>query len=119
MVGILKGSKPGPVIALRADMDALPITENNSLPFASKVRTIYNGKDCGVMHACGHDAHVAILMGVAEILSGMRKDLNVASFFVENDLLYTRFQGIPTSVNLPFTLLCSLNLLVRSFVYPT
>jgi len=82
VVGILKGDKPGPVIALRADMDALPVTEKNDLPFASKVTTIYNGKETGVMHACGHDAHVAILMGVAEVLSGMKKDLNGTVKFI-------------------------------------
>lgn len=75
VVGLLKGGKPGPVIALRADMDALPVTERNSLPFASKVRATYNDQEVGVMHACGHDTHMAILMGVAEILSSMKKDL--------------------------------------------
>ncbi|MBA4409355.1 MAG: amidohydrolase [Bacteroidota bacterium] len=82
VVGILKGDKPGPVIALRADMDALPVTERNDLPFASKVTTMYNGKETGVMHACGHDAHVAILMGVAEVLSGMKKDLKGTVKFI-------------------------------------
>jgi amidohydrolase len=82
VVGLLKGAKPGPVIALRADMDALPVVEDNSLPFKSKVKTIYNGKETGVMHACGHDAHVAILMGVAEILSGMKKDLKGTVKFI-------------------------------------
>ncbi|HSH19654.1 MAG TPA: amidohydrolase [Draconibacterium sp.] len=82
VVGILQGDKPGPVIALRADMDALPVTENNDLPFASKVITTYNGKETGVMHACGHDGHVAILMGVAEILSGMKKDLKGTVKFI-------------------------------------
>ena len=62
LVGILKGDLPGPTIALRADMDALPVEEKTGLPFASKVRTTYLGNDVGVMHACGHDAHVAILM---------------------------------------------------------
>jgi len=75
VVGVLKGGKPGPVVALRADMDALPVTEEVAVPFASKVRTTYNGQDVGVMHACGHDTHTAMLMGVAEILAGMRKDL--------------------------------------------
>lgn len=75
VVGVLKGGKPGPVVALRADMDALPVTERVPLPFASKVKTTYNDQEVGVMHACGHDSHVAILMGVAEILSGMKKDL--------------------------------------------
>ena len=82
VVGILKGAKSGPVVALRADMDALPVTEYNTLPFASKVKTIYNGKETGVMHACGHDGHVAILMGVAEILAGMRNDLNGTVVFI-------------------------------------
>jgi amidohydrolase len=75
VVGLLRGGKPGRVVALRADMDALPVTEQVDLPFASKVRTTYNGQEVGVMHACGHDAHVAILLGVAEILSGMREEL--------------------------------------------
>lgn len=75
VVGILKGGKPGPVVALRADMDALPVTERNALPFASKVKAMYNGQEVGVMHACGHDSHVAILMGVAEVLSSMKKDI--------------------------------------------
>lgn len=82
VVGILKGDKPGPVIALRADMDALPITETNDLPFASKVVTTYNGKETGVMHACGHDGHTAILMGVAEVLSGMKKELKGTVKFI-------------------------------------
>ncbi|MBS1934875.1 MAG: M20/M25/M40 family metallo-hydrolase, partial [Bacteroidetes bacterium] len=68
VVGILRGAKPGPVVALRADMDALPVTERVDIPFASKVTTTYNGKETGVMHACGHDSHMAILMSVAEIL---------------------------------------------------
>ena len=75
VVGVLRGGRPGPVVALRADMDALPVTEMVDLPFASKVRTEYNGQDVGVMHACGHDNHVAILMGVASVLAGMRADL--------------------------------------------
>ncbi|HEX6308050.1 MAG TPA: amidohydrolase [Longimicrobiales bacterium] len=75
VVGILRGGQPGPLVALRADMDALPVTELVDVPFASRVRTEYNGQDVGVMHACGHDNHVAILMGVAEILAGMRAEL--------------------------------------------
>ena len=75
VVGLLKGGKPGPVVGLRADMDALPVTERVDVPFASKVRAKYNGHEVGVMHACGHDTHMAILMGVAEILSSMKKDL--------------------------------------------
>ena len=75
VVGILKGGKPGKVVALRADMDALPVTEMTDLPFKSKVRTQWNGQEVGVMHACGHDNHVAILMGTAEVLAGMRAQL--------------------------------------------
>jgi len=82
VVGILKGDKPGPVIALRADMDALPVEEKNDLPFASKIKTIYDGKETSVMHACGHDTHTAILMGVAEILSSMKKDLKGTIKFI-------------------------------------
>jgi amidohydrolase len=75
VIGLLRGGRPGKVVALRADMDALPVTEQVDLPFASKVRTTYNGQEVGVMHACGHDAHVAILLGVAEVLAGMRAEL--------------------------------------------
>jgi amidohydrolase len=72
VVGVLKGGLPGAVVALRADMDALPIVEQTDLPFASKVETSYNGLKVGVMHACGHDAHTAILMGAAQVLAAMR-----------------------------------------------
>ena len=75
VVGLISGGKPGPTIALRADMDALPVTEQTGLPFASKQRTTYLGQDVGVMHACGHDAHVAILMGAAEFLAKNKKNL--------------------------------------------
>src|SRR5438874_3625767 len=75
VVGVLRGGKPGPVVALRADMDALPVAEEVDIPFASKVRTTYNGQEVGVMHACGHDTHTAMLMGVAEVLAGMRAEL--------------------------------------------
>jgi len=75
VVAILKGGKPGPVVALRADMDGLPVTERVDLPFASNTRTTYNNVETGTMHACGHDSHMAILMGVAEILSKMKKDI--------------------------------------------
>ncbi len=75
VVGVLRGSKPGPAVALRADMDTLPVTEQTGLPFASKVTTQYNNQTVGVMHACGHDAHTAILMGVAEVLAGMKATL--------------------------------------------
>jgi amidohydrolase len=75
VVGLLKGGKPGPVVALRADMDALPVTERNSLPFASKEKATFNGQETGVMHACGHDAHISMLMAVAEILSKNKNEL--------------------------------------------
>ncbi|MFN3584623.1 amidohydrolase [Phenylobacterium sp.] len=75
LVGVLKGGKPGGVVALRADMDGLPVAEQTGVPFASKVTTEYNGQKVGVMHACGHDAHVAILMGAAEVLASMRDQI--------------------------------------------
>ena len=75
VVGVLRGGKPGNVVALRADMDALPVTEEVDVPFRSTVRTQWGGMDCGVMHACGHDAHTAILMGVAQLLAGMREEI--------------------------------------------
>jgi len=82
VVGILKGGKPGPVVGLRADMDALPVTERVDVPFASKVRATYNNVETGVMHACGHDSHVAILMGVAEVLSQIKDELQGTVKFV-------------------------------------
>jgi len=82
VVGILKGGKSGPVVALRADMDGLPVTERVDLTFASKVRSTYNNQDVGVMHACGHDAHVAILMGVAEVLTELKDDLHGTVKFI-------------------------------------
>jgi amidohydrolase len=75
VVGLLKGARPGPVVALRADMDGLPVAERTDVPFASKMQTTWNGETVGVMHACGHDAHVAILMGVASVLAGLRERL--------------------------------------------
>ena len=75
VVGILRGGKPGPVVALRADMDGLPLIETSGLPFASKVKTTYLGQPVGVMHTCGHDTHVAMLMGAAEVLSQVKADL--------------------------------------------
>src|SRR2546430_13993101 len=75
VVGILRGGKSGRVVGLRADMDALPVTEQVDLPFKSTVRSTYNGQEVGVMHACGHDAHVAILLGVAEVLSGVKDEI--------------------------------------------
>jgi amidohydrolase len=82
VVALLETGKPGPVIALRADMDALPVTERNSLPFASKVKATFNGQETGVMHACGHDTHVAMLMGVAEVLSKNKADLKGTIKFI-------------------------------------
>lgn len=82
VVGILKGGKPGPVVALRADMDGLPVTERTPVPFASKVKTMYKGQEVGVMHACGHDSHMAILMAVAEILSSMKSELHGTVKFI-------------------------------------
>ncbi len=74
VVGVFQGGRPGGTVALRADMDALPVTEQTGLPFASKARAQWQGQEVGVMHACGHDAHVAILMGVAEVLAGLRAE---------------------------------------------
>lgn len=75
VVGVLRGGRPGPTVALRADMDALPVTEETDLAFKSVARAEYNGREVGVMHACGHDAHMAMLMGAAEVLAGMRDRL--------------------------------------------
>ena len=75
VVGVLRGSLPGPVVALRADMDALPVVEQTGLPFASTATAEYDGNQVGVMHACGHDAHVAILMGVASILAELEEQI--------------------------------------------
>ncbi|MBL8185452.1 MAG: amidohydrolase [Blastocatellia bacterium] len=82
VVGILKGSQPGPVVGLRADMDGLPVTERNSLPYASKETAEYNGQKVGVMHACGHDTHVAMLMGAAEVLAGMKDRIKGTVVFI-------------------------------------
>jgi len=82
VVGLLKGALPGPVVALRADMDGLPVEERVDLPFASKARTQWNGEEVGVMHACGHDAHVAILMAVASVLAGLRDRLKGSVKFI-------------------------------------
>jgi len=82
VVGILKGGQPGPVIGLRADMDALPVTERTDVPFKSTVTADYNGQTVGVMHACGHDSHVAMLLGTAEVLSGMRDRIKGTVVFI-------------------------------------
>ena len=75
VVGILKGGKPGPVVALRADIDALPVTERADVPFASKAKGEYNKQEVGVMHACGHDTHIAMLLGAAEVLASMKNEI--------------------------------------------
>lgn len=82
VVALLRGGHPGATLALRADMDALPVTEQVDLPFRSHVTTEYRGEQVGVMHACGHDAHTAILMGVAEALSKLRAELPGSVLFV-------------------------------------
>lgn len=82
VVGVLKGGKPGKVVALRADMDALPVAEQTGLAFASKVTAQYNGQTVPVMHACGHDSHVAILMGAAEVLAGMKDQIEGTVVFI-------------------------------------
>jgi len=82
VVGILKGGKPGPVVALRADIDALPVKERVNLPFASKIEGEYNGNPVSVMHACGHDSHIAILMGTAEILASIKSELKGTVKFI-------------------------------------
>lgn len=82
VIGLLKGAQPGPRIAIRADMDALPVEEQSDLPFASKVRTQFNGSEVPVMHACGHDAHTAMTLGVATALAGMRDRLKGEVMFI-------------------------------------
>ena len=82
VVGILKGGQPGPVIGLRADMDGLPVTERVDVPFKSTVKTEYNGQTVGVMHACGHDTHVAMLMGTATVLAGMKDKIKGTVVFI-------------------------------------
>ncbi|HTA64806.1 MAG TPA: amidohydrolase [Xanthomonadaceae bacterium] len=82
VVALLKGGRPGPKLAIRADMDALPVTEELDLPFKSTVRSQFNGQDVGVMHACGHDGHTAMLLGIATAMAGMRKDLPGEVMFI-------------------------------------
>lgn len=98
VVGILNGGKPGPVVALRADMDALPVKEPQKLPFASKAKGLYHGTEVDVMHACGHDAHTAMLMAAAEVLAGMRDQLPGKVMFIfqpaeEGSSLYRPSEG--------------------------
>ena len=92
VIGILKGGKPGPTVALRADMDGLPVTERGDLPFKSLVKTTYNNQPTGVMHACGHDTHVAILMGAAEVMASVRSELSGTFVF----LFQPSEEGAPT-----------------------
>ena len=82
VVGVLKGGKPGKVVALRADMDALPVEEKTGLPFASKVKATWEGRTVPVMHACGHDTHVAMLLGTATVLAGMKQDIKGTVVFL-------------------------------------
>ncbi|MBL8382733.1 MAG: amidohydrolase [Burkholderiales bacterium] len=82
VVGTLVGALPGPCVALRADMDALPVTEQVDLPFASRATAVWGGQEVGVMHACGHDCHTAILMGVAELLTALRAELRGSVKFI-------------------------------------
>lgn len=82
VVGVLKGGKPGKVVALRADMDALPVEEKTGLPFASKVKATWEGRTAPVMHACGHDTHVAMLLGAATVLAGMKQDIKGTVVFL-------------------------------------
>jgi amidohydrolase len=82
VIGVLRGGRPGPVIGLRADMDALPVTEETDVPFKSLVKADYRGEQVGVMHACGHDAHTAMLMGVAQVLASLRAELPGTVVFV-------------------------------------
>ncbi len=82
VIGILKGGKPGPIVAMRGDMDALPITEETDVPFASKEKTLVDGRETGLMHACGHDIHTTLLLGVAAVLSSVKADLPGTVVFV-------------------------------------
>ncbi len=82
VVGLLRGGHPGPVVALRSEMDALPVTERTPVPFASKVKSTYMGQQVGVMHACGHDSHMAMLMAVAKILTSMKSELHGTVKFI-------------------------------------
>ncbi len=95
VVGILRGSSSGPVVALRADIDALPVTERVDIPFASKVKSTYNGIETGVMHACGHDTHIAILMATAEVLSEMKNELKGTVKFI----FQPAEEGVPPGEN--------------------
>ena len=97
---VLRGGKPGPVIALRADMDALPVEERNDLPFRSKAKAMWQGKETFVMHACGHDAHVAMLLGAAEVMSKIRDDLAGTVVFLFQPAEEWGGQGTPSGAAL-------------------
>jgi amidohydrolase len=82
VLGILRGNKPGPVVAMRGDMDGLPISEATGLAFASRARSVLDGRECGVMHACGHDIHTTVLLGVARVLAALKDDLPGTVLFI-------------------------------------
>lgn len=100
VVGLLKGGQPGPVVALRADMDALPVKERVDVPFASKAKGLYLGKEVDVMHACGHDTHVAILMATAEVLAGMKDQLPGSVKFIFQPAEETPADFVPDGKNM-------------------
>ncbi|MBM3296956.1 MAG: amidohydrolase [Candidatus Aminicenantes bacterium] len=82
VLGVLRGGKPGPTVGFRGDMDALPITEETGLPFASRMKDVHDGRETGVMHACGHDIHTTVLLGVAEVLSRLRQEVAGTVLFI-------------------------------------
>jgi len=82
VLGILKGGRPGPIVAMRGDMDGLPISEETGLSFASRARTILDGRETGLMHACGHDIHTTMLLGVAKVLAGLKDEMAGTVLFI-------------------------------------
>jgi len=82
VVGVLKGGRPGPIVAVRSELDALPVTEDSQLPFKSTIRSTYNDQDVGVAHACGHDIHIAAILGVATVLASLRQQLHGTVIFI-------------------------------------
>jgi amidohydrolase len=98
VLGILRGGKPGPVVAMRGDMDALPITEETDLPFVSKDRTLLDGREVGLMHACGHDIHTTMLLGVAAVLTGIRADLPGTVLFIAQPAEEVEDGGAPLMI---------------------
>ena len=101
VVGLLKGGKPGPVVALRADMDALPVTEQVDLPFKSTAKAAWNGQQVGVMHACGHDNHMAIQLGAAAVFAKLRDHLYRVDDYVNCERCRRRFE-IPSHQSMVF-----------------